>query len=196
MQVAKTRFFVGGLVAAAALFGSVAAQANLVSNGGFDDPSQSFTGWSTANLDINDGVDSNSVHSGPYAAYFGNPTGVSTISQDLVTEVGATYVISFWLQNEADVLGLVTPNSFELDWGSDQVDALTNADAFGYTKFEYLVTASTAVTTLAFSFSQQPGFWDLDSVDVHVPEPGSLALVGLAGLLALAAGRRRVAASC
>jgi hypothetical protein len=132
--------------------------------------------------------------SGSLAAFFGNPGGISTISQSLSTMAGTIYSISFWLQNEADVTGNATPNSFEFDWDGVNQMSLTNAPGFGYTEYIFQLVASGATTNLAFSFSQTPAFWDFDSVIVEaaaVPEPGSLPLLAIGGALAFAILRTR-----
>jgi len=193
MLVRKSKSLVLG-VAVAALFCGVSAHAGLVTNGGFE--SGDFTGWTTSLDPVFDGVDSLAPQSGSFAAFFGNVGGVSTISQALATVAGTTYDISFWLMNEADPTGLSAPNSFELDWGGASVMALTDASEFGYTKYEFQLVAGAASTDLSFKFNQVAAFWDFDSVDVlavakSVPEPGSFALVALAGALALLPSSRR-----
>ena len=191
MPVKKSKSRVNG-VFAAALLCCASAHANLVMNGSFE--SGDFSGWTTTpgGLTSLDGVDIQSPQAGDYAAYFGNSSGVSVLSQTLATIAGSTYAVSFWLKNEADVNGASAPNSFEFDWGGAAVMTVINASAFDYTKYELLLTATGSSTDLSFSFSQQPAFWDFDSVDVQsVPEPASLALTGIGGALALLVSRRR-----
>lgn len=185
MPVRKSKSLVSGLVAAALLC-CASAHANLVINGGFE--TGDFSGW-TQTPNTYDGVDSLSPQAGNFAAYFGNPSGVSTISQTLATVAGNTYAVAFWLKNEADANGVSIPNSFEFDWGGAAMLVLSNAPEFAYKKYEFLLTATGSSTDLSFAFGQQPGFWDFDSVEV--PEPASLALTGIGGALALLVSRRR-----
>ena len=107
---------------------------------------------------------------------------------------GKTYKVLFWLMAEGDPTGTAAPNSFSFDWdGAPGAPALIDTGPFAYTQFQYLLTASSAATTLSFSFSDTPAFWDFDAVDVTVPEPGSLVLA-LGALAGLVASRRRAPA--
>jgi len=183
-----------GSLFAAAMFVGTAARADLVLNGGFE--TGDFTGWTTFGDSSFSGVDSFVPLSGTYAAYFGSPVG-GGISQSLATTAGGSYMVEFWLQNEADVTGVSSSNSFEFDWDGAAVLSVADAAPFGYTHYSFLLTASSGSTDLRFAFSQTPAFWDMDDVSVtaHVPEPSSLALLGLSGgLLVLQARRRRKAA--
>jgi hypothetical protein len=180
-------------VVCAALSASMAAHANLVSNGDFE--TGDFSGWTTSIDPVFDGVDSAAPQAGTFAAFFGNPGGISTISQTLATEAGRKYDISFWLMAEADANGTAAPNSFSFDWdGAPGAPALVDTGPFGYTQFTYQLVASSASTTIAFSFSDTPAFWDFDTVAVAVvPEPGDVALM-LGGLGLMVAVQRRRAA--
>ena len=187
-RVAKTAAACAVLVAA--LSASTAARANLVANGDFE--TGDFTGWTTS-VGFFDGVDTGAPQAGTYAAFFGNPGGISTISQTLTTLPGNFYNITFWVMVEADVTGNSVPNSFEFDWDGAPVTSFANAGPSGYTEYQFKLAASTASTLLQFSFSDTPAFIDFDSVDVTaIPEPTSLALA-LGALGGMVAVRRRPA---
>ena len=178
---------------AAALFASGAARADLVTNGGFE--TGDFTGWTTVLDPLYDSVSGAAPvpHDGLFGASFGGAN--SSISQTISTVAGSNYAVSFWLQLEADPNNIATPNAFSFDFGGVTGASLTNAAAFGYTLFEATFVGSSASTDLTFNFCEGPAFWDIDSIQVKLPEPGSLALLAAAGLGGVAATRRRRAAS-
>ena len=189
----RTSHSLAGCLAAAALIVSVAAQAgpNIVVNGGFE--TGDFSGW-TASIDpVFDGVDSFAPHSGTFAAFFGNPSGASTISQTLTTVSGTVYCSRLLAASRSGRVGASAPNAFSFDWNGGAAElALTDSPAFGYTHYHFLLQATAATTQLAFTFANEPAFWDFDDASVAAPEPGSAALVALAcGLLALTLRRRR-----
>lgn len=189
MSSRTTRLLARSLVAAA-LFATGAAQANLVTNGGFE--TGDLSGWTTALDPLYDGVGDSSVlavQAGNYTAYFGGAG--SAISQTLATVAGSSYKLSFWLAAEEDVLGAAAPNAFSVDVGAGALLSLMDASASGYALYEAIFIAQGASTVLTFNFTQGPAFWDLDSVSVTLPEPGSLALLAAAGVGGLAASRRR-----
>jgi PEP-CTERM motif len=190
----KQSWFAGcaASLALAAMFGAAPASAGPVVNGGFE--TGDFSGWTlTGDTSFSSVVSESPVpQSGTFGASFGPFQTTGGISQTLATVAGAQYVLDFWLQAEADPFGAATPNSFLATWGGATVSSLVNSPAFGYEHLSFNVTATGASTTLAFSFRDDPAFWDLDNVSVTaaVPEPETWALVGL-GLAALAAQRRR-----
>lgn len=186
MSSRTTRLLASSWVAAA-LLATGTAQADLVTNGGFE--TGDLSGWSAVIDPLYDGVDVLAPQAGSYAAFFGGAN--SSITQTLATVAGASYKVSFWLQLEADVNGIAAPNAFSVDFGSATGMSLSNAAAFGYSFFDVIFVAGGASTDLTFNFSQGPAFWDLDSVAVTVPEPGSVGLLAAAGLGGLVAGRRR-----
>jgi len=187
MQLKTSRSLAASL-AAVALATSFAAKADIVNNGGFE--TGDFTGWAQFGDTSFSGVDGADPHDGTYAAFFG-PSGIGGITQDIPTLPGRFYTIDFWLQSESDFNGAATPNSFEFDWGGIQEFVLTNAPATAYTHYTFNLKATSPTTQLKFAFTNVPAFWDFDSVSARIPEPGSLALFGLAGALLLFALRRR-----
>ena len=191
-----------------ATFFAGAAQANLVTNPGFE--TGNFTGWALSGDTTFTGVDRFSPHSGSFGAFLGTsipdpnfpitfpPTG--SITQTLATTVGVSYDIEFWLNTA------VKPNFLSVSFDGIVLDSLTNITTSPsilppvYTLFSHTAVASSASTDLVFTFRHDPWGWDLDDVSVEpataVPEPGSLPLV-VAGLtfcfLLLALRRRRQA---
>jgi len=118
--------------------------------------------------------------------------GLEFISQDLPTQAGATYTLSFWLGNRLDTR---YPTEFVVNWGNTVLADTTTDVPSDMTYFTYNVTASSATTTLAFGFWNSGGFYFLDNVDVEqtaapTPIPSALLLFG-PGLAGLAFVRRR-----
>jgi PEP-CTERM motif len=181
-------------LALAATLGAAPASAGPVVNGGFE--TGDFTGWTLTGDSSNSFVVSDLPvpQSGTFGASFGPVGTTGGIMQTLTTIAGANYVLDFWLQAEPDPFGAATPNSFLATWGGTTVTSLVDSPAFGYVHEVFSVTATSASTDLGFTFRNDPAFWDLDNVSVTavsaVPEPETLALVGL-GLAVLAAQRRR-----
>jgi hypothetical protein len=166
------------------------AMADLVVNGGFE--TGDFTAWTLSGNTSNSGVDTIFPHSGLYAAFFGPVGSLGFLSQTLATTPGTTYELSFWLKNEGG-----PPNEFQVTFGDATLDRL-DLPAFDYTRESLTSTATSTATLLQFGFRHTPGFFDLDDVSViavGVPEPSGLTLLGagVAGLMAYAWWRRRVA---
>lgn len=187
----RASHFLAGCLATAALSVSLAAHAgpNIVVNGGFE--SGSFTpGWTQFGDTSFSGVDTFAPLTGTFAAFFG-PIAPGGIFQTLVTAPGDFYTVRFSLMNEADVNGVFLPNSVSVNWDGGAAEfSLTNAPVSAYQSYSFIVRATSASTDLRFTFTQPSAFWDLDDVSA-VPEPGSLALVALAGSLVALARRRR-----
>lgn len=186
---------------------AASAHANLVTNGDFE--AGTLSGWTvtpsgTTSLNaINNGLE----HSGAWYARFGslgpndpNPAPADSMSQTLTTVAGASYTVSYWLLNSAG-----PANEFQFNWDGGLAEQdLVDSPSFPYTQFTSVLVASGASTTISFTAFQNPGFYRLDDVSVEflsgpapagtdVPEPASLALVGLAGALAFASRRRKAA---
>ena len=195
MHIRTLKFLTSCFALALGLLGTC-ANAAFVSNGGFE--TGDFTGWTPVGDPNFMGVDTFQPQSGTFAAFFGNVGTPGSISQTLTTSANQFYTLDFWLMSEVDANGFSAPNSFDVSWGGVTVTSLSDAPATGYLQYTFTLQATSASTALSFSFRNDPAFWDLDSISVTetadpngtVPEPGSLALVGLAGALAAVVRRR------
>ena len=197
MRISNCQSFASG-VAAVLLLASVAVRADVVVNGGFE--TGNFTGWTQfGDTSFTGVVDSSAtippnpspVESGTWGASFG-PLTPGGIFQTLPTLPGRFYTVTFGLQDEVDVFGQSTPNSFTFNWNGGAAEfALSNSAAFPYHNFSFSLQATSAATDLRFTFANTPAFWDLDNVSASIPEPGSMALAGLAATLVAAFHRRR-----
>ncbi len=176
-----------------ALMGAVTlasgAQAELVTNGGFE--TGNFSGWTQVGNTGFTGVNGGSANSGSFGAFFGPIGSTGGITQTLATTAGASYQVSFWLLSDGG-----TPNVFNFNWdGGASELSFSNLGAQGFTQYVFTLMASGAATTIQFDFQDNPGFLLFDDVSVNaaVPEPGSLALAGLALAMVGLASRRKAA---
>ena len=187
-----------GLVIAGA--SQARADVNLILNGSFE--TGDFTDWTLFGNTGYTGVAGNfagvNPEDGGYQAYFGPVGSTGGISQTITTTVGATYDISFWLYNFGG-----TPSEYSAQFGTTVLTDVVNPDPFDYTQFSFVATATAAETGFtAFSFEQNPAYFLLDNIVITaaaiVPEPSTLAISGVSGLLAVGYGalrRRRKAMS-
>jgi PEP-CTERM motif len=187
------------LILSAGLLAS-AAQASLVTNGGFE--TGDFTGWSQigpvpgSGNTVAGALYGTEPHSGSQQAVIMSSLDANGLSQILNTVAGQTYTVSFWLSNPSDCLAMCW---FDFSWDGVSEFTSTYEPAFGYTQFTYQLQASSSSTLLQFYFSNIAalGIY-LDDVSVEpvatagtVPEPATLALALTALLGAAAASRRR-----
>ena len=171
------------VVAAVGLAAGISGPAhavNMIGNGGFE--TGDFTGWTQAGNTERTGVEcpgSAFVPLGNCDAFLGpvggNPDG--GIYQDLNTQVGRFYDISFFFQSDGG-----TPSDFFVTFGTFTFGRL-NPPANDYPKVGFVAAADSINTLLYFTFHNDSGFFRLDEVSVSpsvVPEPGSMVLLGLA----------------
>lgn len=158
------------LSALALLAISATASANLVTNGDF---SAGGTGWTlTGNTGYN---------SFPGTWHNGAVGSNAFLSQTIATVSGQTYEVNFDTQ---------VNSGFTMAFTLDNFANVFTATSSGH--YDFFAVAGSNNATLTFITRNDPSFNDLDNVVVTgtVPEPGSLALLGL-GIAGLGIVRRK-----
>jgi hypothetical protein len=188
-----------GLGAIAAVCFGGPASANYVQNGSFE--TGDFTDWTLANgtgtgntLAYATSLDfvwpSTSApyvaESGTYFTLMGDGIGSGATLTQTVTDSVNTLYLSYWVATDG-----YTGNSFAVKWDGTTItgSVLTNDTSTTYTKYQFVVQG-TGSDTLQFVAEDTDGFFLLDNVDIELPEPGSIALLG-SGLIAAAGAFRR-----
>ena len=164
MKINKT------LLSLALVIASAGASANLVTNGDF---SAGGSGWT---------LTGNTGFSSFPGTWHDGATGSNAfLSQTIATVAGETYEVIFdTLVNSGFTM------AFTLDGGANTFTASSSGH------YDFFAVAGSNNATLTFITRNDPSFNDLDNVVVNgtVPEPGSLALLGL-GIACLGVIRRR-----
>jgi hypothetical protein len=153
------------------LFFAQIANANLVTNGGFE--TGDFSGWAVDESQGSAGVSSTMPNTGGYSADF---TGYVWLYQTLPLTVGNTYTVSFYFASDGTL-----HNAFAL--GFSQFGALLDTfdlPAQPYTYYSYNFTpVQDTQKTLGIYSRNDGGFQRLDDVSVvPTPLPAAILLLG------------------
>ena len=201
----KNLTIAAALAAATTAIALPASAAELVHNGGFEDPAGFDAGWSysvssTLGIQISPTVG----HSGLAAAMFTASYEVysDVLYQTLDTVAGQTYNVSYWLAGQTTA---PAPTHFRVTFGSQIVDNLIDSANFGYTNLGGSFVATADSTILKFEGFNTLGLYLLDDVSVTgptaaipegpgrgVPEPATWAMMLLGfGVLGATLRQRR-----
>ena len=177
---------------------------NIVNNCGFE--TGSFSSWTIGGNTANPGgnyygVDSFDAHSGNDGAFMsqdfvdGGKVPV-TLSQTLATTAGAEYEVSFYLEQDTVPTTGYT-HAFSALFGSTTMLSLSPTVTLpgsvgSFVDYTFFETASSASTTIQFSFENDDNYWSFDDVSVTlVPEPSTLIPTGVASATLLLLWCRR-----
>lgn len=139
---------------------------------------------------------------GAFCAAFGQVGTIGSIFQEIPTNPGEEYVISFYLALEGEGSGRPMPDGadsqqFSVSWDGISIYARNDSGFTGTTPYQLLtfnVVASGTLTRLEFFGRNDPAWYYLDDVSVvsAVPEPGTWAAAALAvGMVGYTIRRRR-----
>ncbi len=170
--------------------------ADVVNNGGFE--IGGFSGWTQSGAADAVSVANDHPHTGTHYAAFGSET-EAYLEQSLTTVAGQAYSLDFWLAS-GQQNGSTAGSYFKAEAGGVtlfEIDSRGVFDpnfpnAFPYTAFSGLFTATAASTTLKFTLQHETDYFFLDDISVTaVPLPAAfwLFVSGIGGISVI--GRRR-----
>lgn len=193
--------------AALLLFSALPANADLIVNGGFEDPELRYNTWDLFDTipgwglmdEIGQIEIQNNVAGSPYEGRQFvelDSTEPSTIYQWVNTVAGQNYVLSFAFAARPGT-SIPNDNVMSVSWGGAEIFSMAAPDFTpNWTVFTLHVTADSAITRLTFgdlspnSQNSYGVYLDAVSLVTKVPEPGTLGLLGL-GLVGLGLVRRK-----
>jgi len=146
--------------------------------------------WVVPNITI-DGITYGTAHSGTYAAWFGDDTGYTAITEWLNTVPGQQYILSFWIMNIGTIDTTPPANWAQVLLSGGSLGSGSNLPSMGWQEVQREFVASLPLTQLEFDFENPPGWFGLDDVSVTpTPEPVTWAFC-CAGLGLIVLVRRR-----
>lgn len=168
-----------GLISSAA-FGQVI-------NGGFE--TGDFTGWTVLHQGGFSGVGGSpgTNNTGNFHLYMGatSATDQTDIYQDIATTIGQSYTVSYWAYD----MDPLSSGGFLVTFGGAAIGP--GRPAAAYTQYTGNFTATAASTRLEVTGWEANQYINADDFSVSpVPEPASMAILGM-GALALLRRRRR-----
>lgn len=191
------------LAVAALALAPIAAQANLLVNGSFEQPNVApgswsifggIPGWSSGGL----GIEVRDQNTG--LAYDGtqfvelDTTGNSWMSQSLASVAGTHYIVSFAYSPRIGVN--LNSNKIDVYWNGVKIGSANGSgvgqNAHNWLIYEFDVYGINGLAELKFVAAGNSDSLggSLDDVTLRIPEPGAAALMA-AGLLLLGAVARR-----
>lgn len=150
---------------------AIVVLSSLLLNGGFE--TGTFSNWVQSGYTNSSRVTTGSTfaHSGKYGAELfapGSAGAFGFLSQTVATTPGASYLISFWLDNPFGS----TPNDFQVSWNGNVLLDETNLGSVGWTNIQLTVTASGTNSTLQFGYLTGSLYFGLDDVGVASLDSG------------------------
>jgi len=115
------------------------------------------------------------AYQGTNFAALGQVSDLAYLSQSLPTQPGQLYLLSFWLENNTGA----TPNQFLVQWSTNSFSAnaiydQTDLGTFDWKNLEFVVAASSNITTLQFGARNDNDFFGLDNVSVLAVMPPTI----------------------